>query len=608
MNQIKLLSAAALMGSVTLFSSCLDTENKSLGVDVDGYFSTEEGLNAAKAQAYYGLQALAVNYNINCAGTDLYLPVRGKDAGDYQRYSLTPEDDEIASFYSNCYSLIKYGYFYAEKSGEGTKGEAEGHFLADYAYYLLTQQVGAVPYIDHYVSDANRNYPRASVDSIYIAVENDLENVYNNGGLAETDHEGKASKQAVAFLLAKVYLAHAWDSDTQLGDAVKGTYTVTGTSRFSKAAEWAIKAINGQQLTQTFEQKWSPSNEGNAEQIFSVQYERTGYPGDIDNGGHTLQSLFGNYYGDMTKTGIKYSASNGGQSEKSLYLFEKGDERYDGTFMTTIYNWDGTTGDNWSQTGYYAYYNNASKDNLPIVYQFFPYYVTTSEAEAIFKANPERYAVGSNANKSVVAYILSSPATQYTFASNGKSWTKKTVSFNDLTGHLGGGVVGGGTTVKKFDDPSSQLINNKPIDYRDVVLFDLSDAYLTAAEAYLLAGNQSQAITYVNAVRSRAKAETLNNFSAYSPSYTTSSSFGNVTALDVILDERARELYGQQVRWVDLRRTKQLVRYNVEFNPFISSVADMQGIDGSIKWLRPVPSAAINGNDALSTADQNPGY
>lgn len=606
MNKIKILSAVAMMGGVALFSSCLDTENKSLGTDVDSYFKTEEGLKAAKAQAYYGLQALAINYNINCAGTDLYIPVRGKDAGNYQRYSLTPEDGEIASFYSNCYNLIKYGYFYAEKSGEGSTGEAEGHFLADYAYYLLTQQIGAVPYIDHYVSDASRNYPRVKADSIYAVVEADLENIYNNGGLAETDHNGNASKQAVAFLLAKVYLAHAWDYDTQLGDAAKGTYTVNSTSRFSKAAEWAVKAINGQQLTQTFEQKWSPSNEGNAEQIWSIQYERTGYPGDIDKGGHSLQTLFGNYYGDVTKTGLKKSASNGGQSEKSLYLFDKGDERYDATFMTTIYNWDGTTGDDWSKTGYYAYYNASNLTNMPIAYQFFPHYVTTAQAEAIFKANKDLYKQGSNKN-AVMAYVLTSPATQYTFKADG-SYTKKTVSFSDLSGYMGGGVVGGGTTVKKFDDPNVQLVNTDDIDYRDVVLFDLSDAYLTAAEAYLLAGNQSQALSYVNAVRTRANAGTLSSFGAYSPSYTLSSSFGDITSLDVILDERARELYAQQVRWVDLRRTKQLVRYNVQFNPFISSVADMQGIDGSIKWLRPVPSAAINGNDAITTADQNPGY
>lgn len=596
-----------MLGGVALFSSCLDTENKSFGADVDTYFSTEEGLTAAKAQAYYGLQALAVNYDMNCAGTDLYLPVRGKDAGNFQRYSLTPEESGVSSYYSNCYSLIKYAYFYAEKSGEGTQGEAAGHFLADYAYYLLTQQYGGVPYIDHYVSDASRNYPRVAADTIYAAVEADLEKAYNNGGLPETDHNGNASKQAVAFLLSKVYLAHAWDSDTKISDAARGTYSVSSTARFSKAAEWAVKAINGQQLTQSFEQKWLPSNEGNAEQIWSIQYERTGYPGDIDKGGHGLQNEFGNYYGDITKTGLKKSSSQGGQSEKSLYLYEQGDERYDATFMNTIYNWDGNTGDGWSKTGYYGYYNADDKDALPIAYQYFPYWTTQAEAEAIFAAQKDRYKQGSNKN-AVVAYILSSPAVQYTFAANG-SYTKKTnVSFSDLTGYMGGGVVGGGNTVKKFDDPQTQLINESNSDYRDIVVFDLSDAYLTAAEAYLLAGNESQALTYVNAVRTRAKVATLSSFGSYEPAYSTTSSFGNITALDVILDERARELYAQQVRYVDLRRTKQLVRYNIQFNPFIASAADMQGNDGNIKWLRPIPATAINGNDALSSADQNPGY
>lgn len=609
MNKIQLLSAVALMGAA-MVSSCsdfLDTSNKSLGQDVDGYFATETGKTAAQTQAYYCLQALGFNYLINSAGTDLYVPTRGKtDDSNYQRYSLTAEDENLASYYSNCYELIKYAYLYAEKSGEGTKGEAEGHFLADYGYYLLTQQFGGVPYIDHYVSDANRSYPRVSTDSIYTTIEADLENAYNNGGLAETDHQGYASKQAVAFLLSKFYLAHAWDNDTQVNDASRGTYTVNSTARFAKAAEWAVKAINGQQLTQSFETKWSPSNENNAEFIWSIQYDRTSYPGDKDDGGHAMQNYFGNYYGEVTATGLKQSSSYGGQSEKSFYLFDKGDERYDATFMTTMYNSAKPSGDSWNQYGYYAYYNNSSYASLPIAYQYFPHYMTTSEVEAIFRANPDQYKKGSNAN-AVYAYLLTSPAVKYTFNANG-GFTKATVSYSALTGYSGGGEVGGGVAVKKFDDPNTQLKSDNTIDYRDIVVMDLSDAYLTAAEAYLMAGNESQALSYVNAVRTRANAGTISSFSAYAPSYTISGSFGDITALDCILDERARELYGQGMRWVDLRRTKQLIRYNIQFNPFISSVSEMSGIDGQVKWLRPIPAAAINGNDALTTADQNPGY
>ena len=598
MKRITILSLTILIGSVELVSCSdfLDADNKSAGTNADTYFATAEGIAAAKAQAFYTLRSNAINYNMNCAGTDLYIPVRGKDPGGFQTYSLAANNSDVESFYSNCYDEIKYGMFYAEKAGEGTVGNNEGRFIRDYAYYQLTQQFGGVPYIDHYVSDANRNYPKNSLDSIYTVMENDLESIYNSGLLPETDSKGNISKQAVAALLAKYYLADGWDANTTLKSAAAGTYTINSTDKFKKAAEWAVKAINGVKLTQNFEKKWSPSNEGNPEDIWSIQYDRASYPGDLTTGGHSLQNQFGDYYGDPTKTGYKAVGSTGAMSEKALYLWQKGDERYNATFMTKIYNYNGT----WGTTGYYGYYNGDTT-KLHLGLRFFPAYTTQAQAEAEFNANKDKYTKGSY-NNQILAFILSSPATEYTFKDDG-SYTKQTVTFDNLCL-----AVNGGACIKKFDDPNTQQQNSTTLDYRDIVIFDISDMYLTVAEAYLMAGDESEALNYVNQVRSRANAGTLSSFSAYEPDYSITTSFGSITPLDVILDERARELYGQQVRWVDLRRTKQLVRYNLAFNKNISNINDMSNTSGEIKWLRPIPEQAINGNNALSNADQNPGY
>lgn len=590
------------MGLATLVSCSdyLDTENKGAGSDADSYFATEEGVTAAKATAFHALYNVGVNFALFCAGTDLYVPVRNSTTyTDFNSYSITAEDGTVSSFYSNCYTLEQYANFYIQTAGEGTQGEAEGIFLRAYAYYLLTQQFGGVPYLGRYVSDSSREYPKASVDSLYTLMEEQLTSVYNSGLLPSTAYDGNVSNQAVAALLAKFYLAHAWDVDVTVANASAGTYTVNSTSNFTKAAEWAVKAINGQSLSMTFENKWSPDNEQNVEQIWAIQYERSGYPGDIASGGHGLQNMFGSYYGDITKTGLKKSASDGAQSTKALYLWDEGDERYEATFMNTILNWDGNE-DNWGNSGYYAYYNVSNPDALNIAYRYYPWWMDATEVEADLAANASRYVNTGYANTAAVAWILAEPATRYSFSVSGSYTKTANVSFTTLCSE-----VGGGTTVKKFDDPDTQLENNDDIDYRDIVVLDLSDMYLTAAEAYLLAGNTSSALSYVNQVRSRAGAATLSSFGSYVENYTHSSS---ITALDVILDERARELYAQQVRWVDLRRTKQLVRYNIEFSDYVTSVSDMTGLDGNIKWLRPIPSDALSGNNAVSTADQNPGY
>ena len=602
MNKKILLSVFAVAG--LLFTSCsdfLDAENKSAGSDSDTYFSTAQGMISLKANAYGNLKTLASQTDIYEWGTDLYIATRGGDPGELHRYSLTPETKSVTSFYQDCYTLINSANAVVYYAGNDEKSKDEGIFLRAYGYYLLTQHFGAVPYIAEYVNNASTDYPKTPLADIYTNMITDLEGVISNNKLDATSHIGYASIQAAEALLAKDYLAAGWDLNTTLTSAEKGTYSVSSTDYFLKAAQTAEKAINGVQLSMSFENKWSPFNEGNSEEIFSVQYDRASFPGDVSKGGHGLQNDFGSYYGESDKTGYKQCSSGKAPSEKSLYLFTKGDERYDATYMTTIYNWDGTQTGTGEKTGYYGYYNG-NKNTLPIGLRYFPYYVSQAEAEAEFAASINRYKKGDNINQAN-AYILGNSCTKYTFKADG-TYTKTQIPYQTLIGEVYGTVP-----VKKWDDAYTILeAQNRSNDYRDIVLLHVSDMYLVAAEAYLMAGNQASALSKLNAVRSRAKASALASFNAYVPEYTTPSSFGEITPIDVILDERARELYAENERWMDLRRTKQLVRYNVAFNDYITTAADMGNSKGELKWYRPIPNTAIMSNTSLSQDDQNPGY
>ena len=123
-----------------------------------------------------------------------------------------------------------------------------------------------------------------------------------------------------------------------------------------------------------------------------------------------------------------------------------------------------------------------------------------------------------------------------------------------------------------------------------------------------MAGQTAQALTKINAVRNRAGLESLSSFSDYENTYATSPSF-QIRDIDLILDERARELYAEGHRWMDLRRTKQLVRYNVEFSPYVTTARAMQDVSGNgYKLYRPIPANEIEMNTAMTSADQNPGY
>ena len=611
-KNIYLSVIAALFAGFTLTacSDFLEPENKTAGgKTADDVFGKDA--TSLLTAAYSSLKSYGFSTDLFSRGTDLYIHTRGKSVSDFDTYTFNTENGTISSLYSNVFKTINLSNGVISYAGADTKLGQEARFLRNYGYYMLTQHFGSVPYITQYINSADKNFPRTPLNEIYTAVIDDLTDLYNNSSLAAQSHEGKASKQAVAALLAKVYLAAGWDLDTSLGSAAEGSYTVNNTSNFSQAASWAEKAINGISLTMSFEQKWSPFNEGNEEEIFSIQYERTGFPGDIIDGGHAMSGAFGGYYGAYDASGIKGASSEDCQSQKSMYLFEKGDTRYAATYMMVMYNSkkDASGIPAWGNEGYYAYYNatDTEKAKMAICKAYFPYYYTEAEVQAWIDEHQSQLIADKDvyANADVRISLLTLPQVTnwiYVQDNNGNAkWTKNKVSISDYNAQTSNGAC-----VKKFDDAAADF-TNKSNDYRDIVLFHVSDMYLIAAEAYLMAGQNAQALDKINAVRGRAGLPALASFSAYQPEYTTTGNF-TIKDIDLILDERARELYAEGHRWMDLRRTKQLVRYNIQFSEYISSEAAMANNKGEIKWYRPIPANEISANTGINNEDQNPGY
>ena len=611
-KNIYLSVIAALFAGFTLTacSDFLEAENKTAGGQTaDDVFGKDA--STLLTAAYSSLKSYGFSTDLFSRGTDLYIHTRGKSVSDFDTYTFNADNGTITNLYANLYKTINLSNGVIFYAGADSQLGQEARFLRNYGYYMLTQHFGGVPYITEYINSAETNYPRTPLNEVYAAVIEDLTNLYNSSSLPDQNHTGKASKQAVAALLAKVYLAAGWDLDTSLGDATQGSYTVNGTNNFTQSASWAEKAINGISLTMSFEDKWSPFNEGNAEEIFSIQYQRNGYPGDIINGGHSMHGAFGGYYGAYDASGIKGASSEDCQSQKSMYLFEKGDNRYDATYMMVMYNAtkDASGKPAWGTEGYYAYYNCSAADlaKMAICKVYFPYYYTEAEVQAWIDSHESQLIADKDkyANADVRVSLLTLPqVTNWVYVQDDKGvakWTKTKVAIADYNAQTSNGAC-----VKKFDDAAADF-TNQANDYRDIVLFHVSDMYLIAAEANLMAGQTAQALEKINAVRGRAGLPALSSFSAYKPEYTTTGSF-SIKDIDLILDERARELYAEGHRWMDLRRTKQLVRNNVQFSEYINDETAMKGGDGNIRWYRPIPTNEISANTGISNADQNPGY
>ena len=613
------------LATVAGLSSCsdfLDTDNKST-VTPESQFSDISGWNQQLNNAYYALRDVYSDPKVFCQGTDLYTVGQNASAPVLQSYQYSSDNEDVTNLYKNTYAAINYANCVL-KYCKDDKLNDQARFVRDYCYYILTQQFGAVPYITDYIESASTNYPRTDLATVYANVIADLKEIIANGNLesvsSEKDARGRASVIGAKALLAKVYLAAGWDLQTTVNDAKNGTYTVNSTEYFAEAAKYASEVADAVPLTQSFDKKWDFDNNEkgtNAETLFSIQYDRA-TSSDKVTGGHDQQHNFALYMGSNT-LGVKGVKSDLCPTERVYYAFDKGDDRFEGTFMTTVYGYDGNES-NWSKQGYWAYYNatDAEKANLSIAFKYFPWYTEDSEIEAYCTAHAAQF-VTTGMKSQTKVFKVAENSTCKAYAADGSYDAKNSATF---TQPFSSAIqkIGCLPPVRKFDDKNTTSdCKQSGGDYRDVVLLNASEIYLVAAEAYLMAGDDANSLKYLNAVRTRSHASYLGSFSDYKRydwgyndaggyvSFGQTDSYGlTINKLDVILDERMRETLGEYYRWMDLRRTHQLVRYNTTYCGL--SVNNMTGNDGQIKWLRPIPENEIQINSGITAADQNPGF
>jgi starch-binding outer membrane protein, SusD/RagB family len=153
-------------------------------------------------------------------------------------------------------------------------------------------------------------------------------------------------------------------------------------------------------------------------------------------------------------------------------------------------------------------------------------------------------------------------------------------------------------TLKKWLDQTRADANTFP-GHRDRHLWRLADVYLMRAEANIRAGRAADAIADINVLRARAaKTGTTNTLSA------TELTAFNANPLDFLLDERERELAGEEGRWFTLTRMGASVfQARVKaYNPTATAVQ-------AFHMLRPIPQTQIDRTEGGATAfPQNAGY
>lgn len=559
--------AACCMGTMTSCSDFLDASNKSNVTDKQT-FATKEGFNSLVNDAYQHLQNVyAAPLFTSCfsAGTDMYADSRNKMNEALNTYEiLTPENEDITNLYTYLYAGIRAANsvsYYAQTAqvDEKTKGQLVGEtrVLAAYEYYLLVNNFGGVPIMKGFLTTAGTGYPKSSAEDVYAYIISELEDVIGKNVLqasTATKGGGRISQETAKAILAKTYLSAAWDLNKQ--------------EYFSKAATLADEVIAGRKLTTPFAELWKADGSGddNEEFLWDVEYDLA-TANNTTSGGTEWSGYYCNYLGGGEDP-VKATTSSYVPTIYALHCFKKGDQRYDATFMKELP--DMNKG-NAAGTGYWTWYKNGeSLVGKPVTRYYSAWYETDADFEAWKAIDP--------ANRANTYRI---PMDSQTKEAQDMSGLDKDYYDNQL-------LVYGSSPCKKFDD-SQTASNQKNTCYRDIHIITLPEMYLVAAEAYLKAGDNPKALARLNEVHQRAGLSALT---------------GTIT-IDDILDENACENFGNEARWMDLRRTQTLVTRCTKYN---HEMGDKAAQYIGKKLLRPIPQAAIDANDQLTLADQNPGY
>ncbi|WDF66374.1 RagB/SusD family nutrient uptake outer membrane protein [Flavobacterium sp. KACC 22763] len=547
-----------IVGTLSSCSNYIEEESLS-NVPADGTYKTASGFQLLVNTNYAWLKGIyGGNPWLFEAGTDMYAEGRTPEPAGLSQYALLiPSSDNVADLYNSCYQLIQsvnktvYYSTVTEQTSNLNTLVGEARFLRANAYFLLVQTYGGVPIVSENITSPVLSFTRNSAEEVYTQIIADLDFALANVGTAAYNTSGKVNKRAVNDLLAKVYLTRGYETFGKADD-------------FSKAATYADAAIAGQTLALAYDQLFKPGNDLNAETIFSVQYDKASTSTSPTTLGNNQFYYFSSYLGGA-ETGAPLRSYNLCPTDYALGLYEKGDARWNATFMTEIVEGPETTNGVTKTILYYPYYRSSNPASLKVRHFYEPKWFTAADKTTWMTANASRLS----------ATFVYHPWGEYSAA-------------HTLIKNLDCYTI----PVKKFDDPDPTTPSSTgPVSTRDIIVSRLGETYLIAAEAYLKAGNAGTGLARLNEVRRRAGVAnaTLAQFN-----------------IDYILDERGRELLGEYKRWFDLKRTGTLVARASAYNYKIKE-ANFVGVDGKLKILRPIPQSALDLNQNKDFP-QNPGY
>jgi hypothetical protein len=646
--KVYLVTIFVAMVTISCKKSFVDEELKTAR-DLE-FYKTDEGIQQLVLGTYH--QAFATQFNgemafsYMCYGADEFRTGGDPSNGMYNSYGntfgpfVTPNNANTVTAnaqWDNLYLGINDANIVIENAtasastSDAIKKTAlgEGYFFRAYNYLRLVSQYGAVPLKTKSSSTVELEFTRQSPKEIFDVIIADFTQAYNL--LGNTGAPAKITKDAAAHFLAKAYLSRAseindsWNSSTKAADLAAIGPLCDG-------------IISRHPLTPQFADLWkytSPNsaNENLSEIILSAQFTS-----DLSASGSNTQHLYYvSRYEDIAQMQRDLSGDRPfSRLCPNFYMYRIYDMQNDSRFWKTF----------------------RTKSKVNIGAPSAPYvqgdlglmYVINQPGDTRFSANL--------LNNSVI------------YSGTGKTIPHVYVAYRTgQTTDIGWNDTRRFPSLSKFMDGSRTAGFNDVRGLRDITLARSAETYLIAAEAKIRlakmgTGSYTDALPFINPVRARAQYASGENRSVYydggaapssapqptippsffpENSYYESNNISVTTApsaslaitniatlpagdeyiistlgysatydrmLCLLLNERARELAGEYLRWQDLSRTKTLVARAKAFNPDAApNIQDRH-------LLRPLPQTFLDGiqaggvplTSAQKQAMQNPGY
>ncbi len=569
------------------------------------YYETPEGIDALVNSLYSKMRWPYSGerfHNYALFGTDLFMTATGTHGNawdQYQATALNPSTSQLYTFWSQWYegiSACNTGLHYLGQMEESENWkhlkEAELRFFRAYFYFDLVQQFGAIPMPLEPVFGPQTYIARSPVADVYTTIITDLKFCADHDYLPASAETGKIRIGAAQHMLAKVYLTR--------GSAVSsGQKEIRGTqdTDLSEAARYADLVIdsNNYDLEDDFSDLFLIDNKDSREFILTVNFTTD----EMWNGeGNTMHMYTTGSY--ENQPGMIRDIANGrpwsrirqtfwvmeDQKDGGLYDYTN-DSRGEKSFKSVWYCNNEATVPEWDDI----------KDGSSVLWS----------PSADLKGKP-KFEAGDTCIVIHPLHYKGTPLAEGGFESRQDSLVLfGSADHNLWTMERLESVTNFWPVLVKWANGERPDVNYEA-GQRNFNIYRLAETYLIAAEAYGRLGTYDKAADRLNEVRERAaykagewrsnlnviggKGENLEESTVDEMTVSASdlSGMSEDQFVDFMLDERARELIGEDNRWNDLNRCEKLIERFKLHNA-------IGGVKGNIQWyhiLRPIPQNHID--------------